>query len=68
MYSTPFLRRIHLLQFDNNNTQFVIAYSWQWRIVLVDCRSGIADVVDCCSLIVLFCSFVVDVVPCQTVG
>ena len=68
MYSRLFLRRIHLLQFDNNNTQFVIAFSWQWRIVLVDGRCGIAPVVDCRVGLLSFRSAVDDVVPCHPVG
>ena len=35
---------VHLLQFNNNITQFVIVFSWQYRIVLVDGCSGIAPV------------------------
>ncbi len=78
MFSTSFVRRILSLQFDDNNTKFVIAFSWQWQIIVVDCRSVIAVVVNCrsviavvvnCrSLIVLFFPFVVDVVPCHPVG
>ena len=41
----------------------------QWRIIVVDWRSGFAVVaVNCRSLIVLFCPCVVDVVPCHPVG
>jgi hypothetical protein len=68
MFSTPFFRRILSLQFDDNNTQFVIAFSRQWQIMVVDCCFGIAVVVDYRSLIVLFFPFVLDVVPCHPVG
>ena len=61
----PFVHRILSLQFDNNNTWFVIAFSWQWQIIVVDCCSGTAVVVDCCSLIVLFFPFVVELVPAR---
>lgn len=57
MFSTPFVRRINALQFDDNNTQFVIAFSWQWQVIVVDCCSGIAVVVDCRGVNVLFSFF-----------
>jgi len=68
MFSTQFVRRILSLQFDDDNAQFVIAFSWQWQIIVVDCCFGIAVVVDYRSLIVLFFPFVVDIVPCNPVG
>ena len=81
MYSALCLCRIHLLQFDLNNTQFVIAFS-----PVVDCCVGLfsfRSVVDASkrdekkigSLLLLIVAvrsfsfrFVDDVVPCHTVG
>ena len=57
MFSTPFVRRINSLQFDDNNTQFVIAFSWQLQVIVADCRSGIAVVVDSRGVNVLFSFF-----------
>jgi hypothetical protein len=46
MFSTPLFTFTPIrLQFDGNYTQFVIAFSWQWQIIVVDCRSGIAVLV-----------------------
>ena len=70
--SSPFPLFRNTCNYTHSNStktkHFDIAFSWQWRVCVVDCRSSFTVVVDCRSLIVLFCPFVVDAVPCYPVG